>query len=114
MYIAAPKSTSRLLRGQVEGLGTHPRLVTIDGSTGTGSQGVWIDRSTVNASNGLTVQSLNSRVLISGSTLTASATEPTMVQRPSSGSGASIIDVHAVRALPRISVSLRSACGSGS
>jgi filamentous hemagglutinin family protein len=46
--------------------------VTIDGSTGTGAQGVWLDRATVNASNGLIVQSLNSRVLVGGSTLTAS------------------------------------------
>ncbi|MFO1246236.1 MAG: filamentous hemagglutinin N-terminal domain-containing protein [Ramlibacter sp.] len=63
-------------------------LVTIDGSTGTGSQGVWIDRSTVNASNGLTVQSLNSRVLISGSTLTASGGNLLLKSRGSSDGAA--------------------------
>ncbi|MBX3657347.1 MAG: filamentous hemagglutinin N-terminal domain-containing protein [Ramlibacter sp.] len=69
-------TTSATYGVNIERSGTGSQLtggtVNVSGTTGTGDYGVRVDRSTVQASNGLTLGSVDSRVIVQGSTLTAS------------------------------------------
>ncbi|MBX3656424.1 MAG: hypothetical protein KF686_19790 [Ramlibacter sp.] len=69
-------TTSATYGVNIERSGTGSQLtggtVNVSGTTGTGDYGVRVDRSTVQASNGLTLGSVDSRVIVQGGTLTAS------------------------------------------